>query len=147
MKIATFNVNGIKTRLPNLLQWLEREQPDVACLQELKALDDSFPQAELRKIGCERPLMDEIEKRFAGMDVQEVPDGPTQNAPDPTKILIQASDLRSGEILEQGDMLDEALVVYRRCLAACHEKIAKFGEGGFNTGFNFARGGRAGGCN
>jgi len=30
VKIATFNVNGIKTRLPNLLQWLEREQPDVA---------------------------------------------------------------------------------------------------------------------
>jgi exodeoxyribonuclease III len=51
MKIATFNVNGIKSRLPNLLQWLEREQPDVACLQELKALDDSFPQAELRGIG------------------------------------------------------------------------------------------------
>ena len=39
MKIATFNVNGIKTRLAHLLQWLGREQPDVACLQELKALD------------------------------------------------------------------------------------------------------------
>jgi exodeoxyribonuclease III len=51
MKIATFNVNGIKSRLPNLLQWLEREQPDIACLQELKALDDSFPQAELRDVG------------------------------------------------------------------------------------------------
>jgi exodeoxyribonuclease III len=51
MKIATFNVNGIKTRLPNLLAWLEREQPDVACLQELKALDESFPTAELREAG------------------------------------------------------------------------------------------------
>lgn len=51
MKIATFNVNGIKSRLPNLLQWLAREQPDVACLQELKALDDSFPQAQLREAG------------------------------------------------------------------------------------------------
>jgi exodeoxyribonuclease III len=51
MKIATFNVNGIKTRLPNLLEWLAREQPDVACLQELKALDDSFPVAELREAG------------------------------------------------------------------------------------------------
>jgi exodeoxyribonuclease III len=51
MKIATFNVNGIKTRLPNLLQWLEREQPDVACLQELKALDGSFPHTELRDAG------------------------------------------------------------------------------------------------
>ncbi len=45
MKIATFNVNGIKTRLPHLLQWLEREQPDVACLQELKALDEHVPAA------------------------------------------------------------------------------------------------------
>jgi exodeoxyribonuclease-3 len=51
MKIATFNVNGIKTRLPNLLEWLEREQPDVACLQELKALDDAFPRAALRDAG------------------------------------------------------------------------------------------------
>lgn len=51
MKIATFNVNGIKTRLPNLLRWLEREQPDVACLQELKALDGAFPHAPLREAG------------------------------------------------------------------------------------------------
>ncbi|TFZ08119.1 exodeoxyribonuclease III [Ramlibacter humi] len=51
MKIATYNVNGIKSRLANLLEWLEREQPDVACLQELKALDTAFPQAELRDAG------------------------------------------------------------------------------------------------
>jgi exodeoxyribonuclease III len=51
MKIATFNVNGIKTRLPHLLQWLEREQPDVACLQELKALDGDFPDAAVRDAG------------------------------------------------------------------------------------------------
>ncbi len=51
MRIATFNVNGIKARLPNLLEWLAREQPDVACLQELKALDASFPVEELRSSG------------------------------------------------------------------------------------------------
>jgi exodeoxyribonuclease-3 len=51
MKIATFNVNGIKSRLPRLLEWLAREGPDVACLQELKALDASFPQAQLREVG------------------------------------------------------------------------------------------------
>ncbi|HMA07008.1 MAG TPA: exodeoxyribonuclease III [Ramlibacter sp.] len=51
MKIATYNVNGIKTRLPNLLQWLEREQPDVACLQELKALDSAFPRERLLEAG------------------------------------------------------------------------------------------------
>ena len=51
MKIATFNVNGVKTRLPHLLRWLEREQPDVACLQELKALDEAFPAQEIRAAG------------------------------------------------------------------------------------------------
>jgi exodeoxyribonuclease III len=51
MKIATFNVNGIKTRLPNLLQWLERERPDVACLQELKAPGDAFPHEALLEAG------------------------------------------------------------------------------------------------
>jgi exodeoxyribonuclease III len=43
MKIATYNVNGIKSRLPNLLDWLEREQPSIACLQELKSPDAGFP--------------------------------------------------------------------------------------------------------
>src|SRR3954454_371155 len=43
MKVATYNVNGIKSRLSNLLSWLEREQPDIACLQELKAPDTAFP--------------------------------------------------------------------------------------------------------
>ena len=51
MKIATFNVNGIRTRLPHLLRWLAREQPDVACLQELKALDEGFPVQELQAAG------------------------------------------------------------------------------------------------
>lgn len=51
MKLATFNVNGIKTRLPNLLAWLEKESPDIVCLQELKALDAAFPQQELSAAG------------------------------------------------------------------------------------------------
>jgi exodeoxyribonuclease-3 len=51
MKIATFNVNGVKTRLAHLLRWLEKEQPDVACLQELKALDEGFPAEAIREAG------------------------------------------------------------------------------------------------
>jgi exodeoxyribonuclease-3 len=51
MRIATFNVNGINSRLSHLLQWLEREQPDVACLQELKAEDHGFPAADLERAG------------------------------------------------------------------------------------------------
>jgi exodeoxyribonuclease-3 len=51
MKIATFNVNGINGRLANLLAWLEETQPDVACLQELKAPDERFPEAAIEAAG------------------------------------------------------------------------------------------------
>jgi exodeoxyribonuclease-3 len=51
LTIATFNINGITTRLANLLEWLEREQPDVVCLQELKATDQQFPARELHDAG------------------------------------------------------------------------------------------------
>ncbi len=51
MKIATFNVNSIRARLPALLQWLEESRPDVACLQELKCTDDAFPAGEIRAAG------------------------------------------------------------------------------------------------
>jgi exodeoxyribonuclease-3 len=43
MKIATFNVNGVKGRMPRLLEWLIEEQPDIACLQEIKTGDATFP--------------------------------------------------------------------------------------------------------
>ncbi len=51
LKIATFNVNGIGARLPGLLQWLERERPDIVCLQELKAQDKAFPAGGLETAG------------------------------------------------------------------------------------------------
>jgi exodeoxyribonuclease-3 len=51
MLIATFNVNGISSRLPALLQWLEEKQPDVACLQELKAPQEKFPEQAIRDAG------------------------------------------------------------------------------------------------
>jgi exodeoxyribonuclease-3 len=51
MKIATFNVNGVNGRLPVLLRWLRETRPDVACLQELKAAQDKFPEAALRDAG------------------------------------------------------------------------------------------------
>jgi exodeoxyribonuclease III len=51
MKIATFNVNGISARLPALLRWLAETRPDVACLQELKAPQEKFPEAAIREAG------------------------------------------------------------------------------------------------
>jgi len=51
MKIATFNVNNVNKRLANLLQWLSTAQPDVACLQELKAEDTEFPLSAIKQAG------------------------------------------------------------------------------------------------
>ncbi len=51
LKIATFNVNNVNRRLPNLLDWLASSRPHVVCLQELKCTDDAFPAEELRGLG------------------------------------------------------------------------------------------------
>jgi exodeoxyribonuclease III len=51
MKIATFNINNINRRLPNLLDWLKAAKPDVVCLQELKAEQNNFPEKNLRRAG------------------------------------------------------------------------------------------------
>ena len=52
-KLATWNVNSIRTRLPLLLEWLEEHNPDVVCLQETKVEDQLFPVLELRQSGYE----------------------------------------------------------------------------------------------
>ncbi len=51
MKIATFNINGINKRLGNLLDWLAETEPDVVCLQELKAAEPDFPAAAVEAAG------------------------------------------------------------------------------------------------
>lgn len=51
MKIATYNVNGITSRLPVLLKWLRETSPDVACLQELKAPQEKFPESAIKDAG------------------------------------------------------------------------------------------------
>jgi len=51
MKIATFNINNINKRLPNLVGWLRSARPDVVCLQELKSTDADFPISVLRRAG------------------------------------------------------------------------------------------------
>ena len=51
MKVATWNVNSLKVRLPHVLEWLDANRPDVLCLQELKLEDKVFPIAELEAAG------------------------------------------------------------------------------------------------
>ena len=51
MKIASFNINGVKARLPALLDWLRTSAPDVAVLQEIKSVDEAFPRGEIEDLG------------------------------------------------------------------------------------------------
>src|SRR5882757_2023508 len=53
MKIATFNINNVNKRLANLLAWLAKAEPDVVCLQELKAEQGAFPADAFRALGYE----------------------------------------------------------------------------------------------
>ncbi|WP_316015614.1 exodeoxyribonuclease III [Roseobacter sp. HKCCA0434] len=51
MIVASFNINGVKARLPALLQWLEEEKPDVVVLQEIKSVDEGFPREPIEDLG------------------------------------------------------------------------------------------------
>ena len=51
MKIATWNINGIRARIGNLTEWLRQSGPDIVCLQEIKSVDEQFPRAEIEALG------------------------------------------------------------------------------------------------
>jgi exodeoxyribonuclease-3 len=51
MRVATFNVNGVKGRMPRLLEWLDETKPDIACLQEVKTGDATFPHEPIEAAG------------------------------------------------------------------------------------------------
>ncbi|WP_128891432.1 exodeoxyribonuclease III [Erythrobacter sp. HKB08] len=80
MKIATYNINGIKARLPRLKEWLEETRPTVACLQEIKSMDENFPAGEFEEIGYK--AIWHGQKSFNGVailvDANVVPDGPVE---------------------------------------------------------------------
>ena len=54
VKIATYNVNGVNGRLSVLLRWLAKAEPDIVCLQELKAPDERFPEVPIRELAMMR---------------------------------------------------------------------------------------------
>jgi exodeoxyribonuclease-3 len=51
MKIVTWNINGVRARIDNLLHWLKEADPDIVCLQEIKTLDEGFPRLEVEALG------------------------------------------------------------------------------------------------
>ena len=67
MKIATFNINGVKARLPRLIEWLAETRPAVACLQEIKSQDDGFPAAEIEALGYH--VLTHGQKAFNGVAI------------------------------------------------------------------------------
>jgi exodeoxyribonuclease-3 len=87
MKIATWNINGIKARIENLLSWLKESDPDIVCLQEIKCVDDQFPRLEIEALGyhvethgqkgfngvaiLSKLPFDEVNCRLAGNDEDE----------------------------------------------------------------------------
>ncbi len=99
VKIATWNVNSIKARLPNVLTWLRDAQPDVALLQEIKCVDDAFPRLEIEELGYN--LAVHGQKSYNGVAI--LSKGPL-------------SDIRSG--LPEGDGDDHARYI---------EAVASFG--------------------
>jgi exodeoxyribonuclease III len=94
MKIATWNVNSVRARLDRLLAWLSRVEPDILCLQELKARDDAFPREEIRKAGYHAAVYGQ--KTFNGVAIlsrsesQNVCRGMDDDVEDPQARLIAA---------------------------------------------------------
>ncbi len=87
MRVATWNINGVKARIDTVLSWLKETSPDVACFQEIKSIDENFPSAPMEDLGynvathgqkgfngvailSKRPF-EEIERRLPGNDDDE----------------------------------------------------------------------------
>ena len=51
MKIVTWNINGVRARIENLVHWLKESDPDIVCLQEIKTVDERFPRFEIEALG------------------------------------------------------------------------------------------------
>ena len=94
MRLATWNVNSLKVRLPHLLEWLAQAKPDAMCLQETKTEDANFPVAEIRAAGYEAVFCGQ--KTYNGVAIlSRTPISDVQHGmpdfPDDPKRLIAAS--------------------------------------------------------
>jgi exodeoxyribonuclease-3 len=94
LRIATWNVNSVRARLPRLLDWLERSRPDIACLQETKVVDADFPVAEVEALGYRCTVYGQ--KTYNGVailsrpDARELARGLPGDGPDSERRLIAA---------------------------------------------------------
>jgi exodeoxyribonuclease-3 len=106
MKIATWNVNSIKARLPHLLTWLEAAKPDVVCLQEIKCQAADFPTLELRGLGYHAAVVGQrsyngvalLSREPARDVITALPHHPKPDSPDEQARYVEGSfdDVRVG---------------------------------------------------
>lgn len=95
MKIATWNVNSINSRLPHVLDWLKAHRPDVLCLQEIKCVNEKFPAAAFQELGYQaeifgQPTYNGVATLFttAALDAQR---GLPDDQPDAQRRLLAAT--------------------------------------------------------
>ncbi len=94
MKIATWNVNSVRARLDRLLAWLQKHQPDILCLQELKTREETFPNEAIREVGYHAAVFGQ--KTFNGVGIlsriepQNVRQGMNDDVEDPQARFLAA---------------------------------------------------------
>lgn len=94
MKLAAWNVNSLKVRLPQLLEWLATHQADVVCLQETKLEDHNFPQQEIKAAGYQVVFSGQKTYNGVALLTRETPSDVefgNPHFPDPQKRLIVAT--------------------------------------------------------
>ena len=94
MKLAAWNVNSLKVRLPQLLEWLDAGKPDLVCLQETKLEDHNFPRAEIEAAGYQVAFSGQKTYNGVALLARETPTDVVcgnPHFPDPQKRLIAAT--------------------------------------------------------
>ena len=134
MKIATWNVNSLKVRLPHLLRWLEENPVDVLCLQETKLTDDKFPIAEINAAGYQVAFSGQ--KTYNGVAIlSKLPDPDVvRNNPrfDDEQQRILAATIDGVRIIcayvPNGQAVDSDKYVYKLALAGLAARMAGGGD-------------------
>ena len=138
VRVATWNVNSVKQRMPRLLPWLEQRQPDVVCLQETKLVDDAFHQllgAELAGRGYSVALHGEAQWNgvaiLSRIGLEEIvlgiPDGPGFPHPEARAVSATCGGVRIHSVyVPNGREPDSEHYHYKLAwLAALREMVAR----------------------
>ena len=139
LKIATWNVNSVKARLPRVLDWLAEAAPDVALLQEIKSIEETFPALEIRELGYNVAVAGQktyngvaiLSKLPIEITLDALPGDGDDDAPDPTTTSVAIA-LGLGTVLARGVSTSSAISLRTRvtlllCAYACSLGLAMLG--------------------